>query len=136
MFDKVLSITEDEIRSVAEHGKYRTREDVDLVYKLVDIVKDIYCIQDMEMGGGSYEGGEGSYRSYRGSYEGSYRGRGSGAKRYADGRYAPYSRDGSYRSYRGYSRDGEDFVEQLHQLKEAAPDEQTRQSIEKLIQQM
>lgn len=129
MFDKVLSITEDEIRSVAEHGKYRTREDVDLVYKLVDIVKDIYCIQDME---GGYSGDDGSYRS---SYEGSYRGRGSGAKRYADGRYAPYSRDGSYRSYRGYSRDG-DFVERLQRLKDEAPDDQTRQSIEKLIQQM
>jgi len=128
---KVVEISEKEIKSITDNGKYRSREEIDSVYKLMDVIKDFYCLEDMDIGyseDGAYEMSRRSRRSYDGSY-----GRGSGAKRYADGRYAPYSRrDGSYR----YSREGkEEFVDQLHDLMESAPDEKTRQNIQRLIQQ-
>lgn len=141
---KVVEISEKEIKGITDNGKYRSREEIDSVYKLMDVIKDFYCLEDMQTGGysedGSYEMSGRRYNSsnrgsYRGTYEGSY-GRGRGAKRYADGRYAPYSneyvREGSYR----YSREGkEEFVDQLHELMENAPDEKTRQSIQRMIQQ-
>ena len=80
--------------------------------------------------GGSYRGG--SYRMSRNSYEGegggSYRGRGSGAKRYENGRYAPYSR-------RGYSR-ADDMAGKLREMAEQAPDDKTRQEIQRLADKM
>ena len=134
---KVVEISEKEIKGITDNGKYRSREEIDSVYKLMDVIKDYYCLEDMQGGyseEGSYDMSGRRYsrrRSYDGSYEGSY-GRGRGAKRYADGRYAPYSNEGSYR----YSRDGkEDFVDQLHELMQNAPDEKTRQSIQRMIQQ-
>lgn len=157
---KMIDLADAEFASVAKNGKFRSREEIDSVYKLMDIVKDAMCIANMEeeaeyseYGGDSYRGGSyrgGSYRggSYRGSYEdgmsnegNSYaRGRGRGAKRYADGRYAPYSRDGgSYRSGNsGYSRGDEkqEYIENLRSMMQDAPDEQTRQNIQKMISQM
>ena len=101
---KVVEISEKEIKSITDNGKYRSREEIDSVYKLMDIIKDFKCLEDMDDGyseDGSYEMSRRSRRSYDGSYrDGSY-GRGRNAKRYADGRYAPYSneysREGSYR---------------------------------------
>ena len=62
------------------------------------------------------------------------RGRGRNARRYADGRYAPTSRE----SYRRYSRDDgkQDYIESLREMMEDAPDDQTRQSIQRMITQM
>ena len=77
---------------------------------------------------GSYDGG-----SYDGSYDdgmgGSYaRGRGRNARRDSMGRY---SREG------GYSREGEDeYKEHLRDLMDQAPDEQTRQGIKRMLDQM
>lgn len=145
----ILKLTDSELGNIVQNGKYRSREEIDSVYKLIDIAKDIYCIWDYEEGveDSSYEGGmahERGGRSYRGSYENSYdggsyaRGRGRGAKRDSMGRYA---RDGgrSYRgSYRGYSRDDgkKEYIENLREMMEDAPDDQTRQSIQRMIQQM
>lgn len=101
---------------------------------------EIWCMED-DMDGESYDDGM-SYRgrSMRGSYDDgmSYaRGR-RNARRDSMGRY---SRDGrSYRgnSYeRGYSRDGKDeYREQLMDMLDTAPDEQTRQSIQRMIDNM
>lgn len=142
----ILRITDNELGAIVTNGKYRSREEIDSVYKLLDIAKDVYCVwqYEDEMNGESYADGM-SYerdmrggRSYRdGSYDGgSYaRGRGRNAKRNSMGRY---SREGSYRgSYRGYSRDGkEEYVNHLRDMMEDAPDDQTRQSIQRMIQQM
>jgi len=139
--DKLIELADNEIGAVARNGKFRSREEIDSIYKLVDIVKDAYCIMDMDPGIGgdtswrSYDDGRNMRGSYRGSYDdGSYaRGRGRGAKRYADGRYAPYSR-----AYRGYSRDEakEDYMDQLRELMESAPDEQTRNEMKRMVDQM
>ncbi len=151
----ILKIVGNELKAVVDNGKFRSREEIDSVYKLVDIIKDAHCIwqyedeeSDYSEDGRSYDG---SYarsvrggRSYRGSYDGSYndggsyaRGRGRNARRDSMGRY---SNEGSYRgSMRGgYSRDGgkQEYIEQLRDMMEDAPDSQTKQSIQRMIQQM
>lgn len=147
--DKIIELADNEFGAVARNGKFRSRDEIDSVYKLMDIVKDAYCIMDMEPGYGGYSERGDSYDdgrsmrggSYRGSYvydDGSYaRGRGRNAKRDSMGRYA---RDGGYRSYayRGYSRDEakEDYMGQLRELMESAPDEQTRNEMKRMVDQM
>lgn len=151
-FDKLMSLVENEIEAINRNGKFKSREEIDSVYKLVDIAKDIECMNrwEEEMDGESYDDGMSYARSYerggsrRGSYnDGSYddgmsyaRGRGRNARRDSMGRY---SREGSYRgSYeRGYSRDGkEEYKEQLMDMMENAPDDQTRQSIKRMLDQL
>lgn len=140
--ESILKLVDNELEAVSKNGKFRSREEIDSVYKLLDIAKDTYCIWQYEddMDGESYDDGM-SYerdRSRRGSYDDgmSYaRGR-RNAKRDSMGRYSrePY-RDG--RSYRGYSRDGKDeYREQLMDMMDTAPDEQTRQSIQRMIDNM
>lgn len=133
----IMKLADNELMSMVEKGQFRSREDVDTAYKLIDVIEDIYCIWKMEdeegfsNEGGSYEGGSyrgGSYRggrSNRGSYEGGRSNRGS----YEGGR----SRN-SYRGGGGYSR--ADYVDELRRIMESAPDEQTRQSVQRMIQQM
>lgn len=160
--DKLLEMTDAEFGAIAKNGKFKSREEIDSVYKLMDIAKDIYCVWQyedaMESGddemsyarGGSYARGDRrggrrdmrGNRSYRGPYDGSYddgmmdgmggsyaRGRGRNAKRDSMGRY---SREG------GYSRaDGkQEYIEHMRDLMMDAPDEQTRQSIQRMISEM
>ena len=146
--DKIVKLAENEFKAIADNGKFRSREEIDSVYKLMDIVKDAHCIwkyedeeSDYSEDGRSYDG---SYaRAVRGSYRGSYddgmsyRGR-MNAKRDSMGRYA---RDGYRDSYdgmmRGYSRDGkEEYKENLRHMMETAPDENTRQSIKRMLDNM
>lgn len=138
----ILKLVEAELDAINKNGKFKSREEIDSVYKLVDIAKDAYCIWNYEdeIDGESYDDG----MSYRGRSMRSYddgmsyaRGR-RNARRDSQGRY---SRDGrSYRgnSYeRGYSRDGKDeYKEQLMQLMDDAPDENTRQSIKRMLDSM
>ena len=137
--DKILEMVEAEFAAMAKNGKFKSREEIDIVYKLMDIVKDTYCIWEMEeedddmsygRDGHSYRGG--SYRYDDGSYA---RGRGRNAKRDAMGRY---SRNDGYRRMGGYSRaDGkEDYIEQLREMMRDVPDEKTRQSIKRMIDEM
>lgn len=124
--DGILKLAERELSAIEQNGKFRSRDEVESVYKLIDIVKDIYCIWDYESGS-SYTGH--SYRNYDD-------GMGSYARRDSMGRY---SREGSgRRSYRGYSRDDGkmEYIGELRELMNSAPDEQTRQSIHRMIQQM
>lgn len=128
--DGILRLVEKEFNALESQGKFRTREEIDSVYKLVDIAKDIYCIWNYEEEMG--DDGSMENRSYRGSYnDGAYaRGR-RYAKRDSMGRY---SREG--RSYRSYDDGKDEYISQLHDLMNNAPDEQTRQSIQRMIDQM
>ena len=69
-------------------------------------------------------------RSYRGrSYEGgeSYaRGRGRNARRDSMGRY----------SSEGYSRDGDEFMDELHELMQSAPNDRVRQKLKGIMSEM
>lgn len=140
----ILKLADNELEAIVKNGKFRSREEIDSVYKLIDIAKDIYCIWECE------DGGEDGYseRGYSGNYPryddgGSYaRGRRGNVRRDSMGRYSrdggSYRRDGG--SYRrdGYSRaDGkEDYIEHLRDMAEEAPDEKTRQEIHRMIEKM
>ena len=128
--DGILRLVEKEFSALEAQGKFRTREEIDSVYKLMDIAKDAYCIWNYEDEmGESYDGAD---RSYRGSYNDSAYARGRmNAKRDSRGRYA---REG--RAYRSYDDGKDDYIAQLHDLMNNAPDEQTRQSIQRMIDSM
>lgn len=149
--DKIIEMADAEFGAIAKNGKFKSREEIDSVYKLMDIVKDGYCVMDMEdgMGGNSYDDGMsyergGSYNDGRSiRYDGgsSYaRGR-RNARRDSMGRYSRESyRGNSYRTYSGdggYSRDGEDeYKDQLRNLMDQTSDEQTRRGIKRMLDQM
>ena len=139
--EKIIDMADAEFGAMAKNGKFKTREEIDTVYKLMDIVKDGMCIIDMEENmydddmsyardGRMYRGG--SYRYDDGSYA---RGRGRNVKRDNLGRY---SREGGYRRMDGYSRaDGtEEYIEHLRDMMHDAPDEKTRQGIKRMIDEM
>ena len=69
-------------------------------------------------GGNSREGGGGNYTYARG--------RGRNARRDSMGRY----------SREGYSMEGDEMVEQLQEMMQEAPDEQTRQEFQRFIQKI
>jgi len=138
----LLKLIWNEIEAINKNGKFKSREEIDSVYKLVDIAKDtmeIFCMED-DMNGDSYDDGMSYERGRR--YDGMSYARGRrNARRDERGRY---SRDGymdSYndgRSMRGYSRadSKEDYKNQLRMMMEDAPDENTRQSIKRMIDSM
>ena len=136
----ICEMLEDELKEIVKKGDISPNE-LDRVYKAVDIIKDIKTVEAMEDGGysnegmssrrgrGSYEGGSnagGSNRSYDGgSNRGSYEGGGSNR-----GSYDDYSEDGSYRRGRdargryasrddGYSReeDKEQMLKKIEHMK-------------------
>lgn len=133
----------DELKEFGKKGEL-TAGSLETVDKLSHSIKNLCkIIEDMEMdeeysmageggsGNGSYMRGGNSYArggrgggSYRG---GSYaRGRGRSARRDSMGRY----------SSEGYSRAAEDMIEQLRDMVNEAPDEQTRMEIQKLMQKL
>lgn len=141
---RAISTANEKIRSAG--GKVSSA-DMDYIDKLTHSLKSIKTTLAMmeadEMDDGEYSElsypRDISYRrsyprdgvSYRGSYDdGSYaRGRGRAARRDSMGRYSSRERD-------GYSRDGGDMVDELRELLDRAPDEQTRQEMQRLIQKM
>ena len=149
--DGLLKLIENEFEAIENNGKFRSREEIDSVYKLIDIAKDVYCIwvYEEEMDGGyseaPYDG-----RPYRGnsySYDDGMtysHGRGRNAKRDSMGRYSREgnSYDGGYSNRSGYSRnysmaDGnEQYIQELRNLMNNAHDEQTRQSLQRMIDKM
>jgi len=148
----ILKLAENEFDTIVKNGKFRSREEIDSVYKLMDIVKDAHCIWKYEDEESEYDDessyGNGNYRDSR-SYDRDYddgmsmaRGR-RNARRDSMGRYT--SRDGSYNdgsSYRGgrgmnYSRNDakQEYIDNLREAMDKAQDEQTRQAIQRMIQQ-
>ena len=120
---KVEDIVFKEIKTITDNGKFRSREEIDNVYKLVDILRDIKCFED--------EGYSEYDNRYDNQYDGrSYEGRSYRRRRDSMGRYAS---EGSYR--RRYSRDEDkgDFKEELERLLKSAPDEQTERNIQRMI---
>lgn len=143
---ELYELKEKLMNELAEYGKQdeMTSSTLDVVDKLAHTIKNLCkIIDDMEgysergsyegsMRGGSYDGSmRGSYRdgsygdgSFRGSYEssmrgGSYaRGRGRNARRDSRGRYAS---------------DNGMMLEELQELMSDAPDDRTRQEIQKLV---
>lgn len=156
--DKLLEMANAEFAAIAKNGKFKSREEIHSVYELIDIAKDIYCVwtyEDELEGGEEGMSSEGAYyrdgrggRSSRAYEEGAYERRGRGRQRDSMGRFKD---GGSYRDGGSYYRDGgsmrrggsyyreggkEEFAENLRNMMQEAPDEQTRQSIQKMIREM
>ncbi len=136
-FDTLMDMAEAEIKAVAKNGKFKTREEISYVNNLVDMVKNIYKIEEMceEDEGSSYARGGRSYRSYPryNDYDGGAYDDGMGMS-YARGRGRNARRDSMGR----YSRaDGKDeFMDTLREAMDSAPDEKTRMSIQRMMSQM
>ena len=64
----LVKLAGNEIKAIVENGKFRSREEIDSAYKLIDIIKDAHCIWE-------YEDDESEYSEDGRSYDGSYRGR-------------------------------------------------------------
>ena len=118
----------------AAGGKLSTG-DADYMDKLTHILKSVKGVikmeEESEMDDGyserMYSRGYDRGGSYRGSYDGGSYGRGRmNARRDSMGRYS---------SNDGYSRGGS-MVDELRDLMQDAPDEQTRQEMQRLIQKM
>lgn len=120
----------EELEKIAQKGELTTGA-LDAVDKLTHSIKSIVTIMAMEDSGYSSDG---SYRgSYRGqSEDGSYDG-GSYESSYRRGRSMTTGRYISRASGR-YSRDG--MREKLEEMMENAPDDHTRQEIQRLIDKM
>lgn len=126
----ICEMLEDELKEIVKKGDISPNE-LERVYRAVDIIKDIKTIEAMEEGGYSNEGGNSnrgySYRggSYDGSYDGSYEGGNSnrmGRGSYDEGSYRR-GRDarGRYTSREGgYSReeDKEQMLKHIEQMKQ------------------
>ena len=140
--DSMIKLVDNELAAIEANGKFRSREEIDSVYKLIDCVKDIHEIWEMEDNEQEYSNGmmRDGYAYRGGSYNdggydrgGSYaRGRGRNARRDSMGRY-------SRNSYRndGYSRmDKAEYIDNLRMMMEDAPDEATKQHMRRMIDQM
>lgn len=124
----------DELEQYGKKGEL-TAGALDVVDKLTHTIKNLDKIID------KYEEDEysGAY-AMNDSYEGSYRRGGNSVRSnrsYARGRGSNARRDsmGRYASENGYSRHG-DMIEELYELMESAPNEQTKREFQKLISKM
>ena len=46
--DEIMRLAEAELEAVAKNGKFRSREEIESVGKLIDIGKDIECMWGMD----------------------------------------------------------------------------------------
>ena len=135
LFDELCDILDE----MEQKGKL-SASDIQIIDWATHAKKSMLAVEEMMGGysnnysgrryGGSYDDGSYDDGSYRGN---SYaRGRGRNAKRDSMGRYASEGR-----SYRGYSRDAkEDFLNEMRGMMENAPDDNTRQSIQRMLNQI
>lgn len=136
VYDQIKDMLCDELEEIAKK-KELTTNSLDVLYKGVDILKDISTIEAMEQEYGGYSNDGYSQNGYSGRmpvymYDdgASYaRGRGRYAQRDSMGRYADgrdYSRD-------GYSRDTK---EELRHLMDRASSDREREAIRKAMDSM
>lgn len=152
---ELYELKEKLMKELEEYGSKdeMTAGTLEVVDKLAHTIKNLCkIIEDAEYSsrGGSYDGG-----SMRGSYDSSMRGSydGGSMRGSYDGSMRGGSYDGSMRSYRSsyargrgrnarrdsrgrYASDSDMMVDQLQELMEDAPDQRTRQEIEKLMMKL
>lgn len=112
--------------------------DADFIDRITHTLKSIKSVMKMEeeaeMDDGYSE--RGYSRGYdRGSYRGSYGDGGSYAMGRGRGRYANRDSMGRYSSNDGYSRGG-NIADELRDLMNMAPDEQTRQEMQRIVSKL
>lgn len=138
-YEDILEMANAELKAVAKNDKFKSSDEIKAVGSLVEMVKDIYKIE--ELCGEDYGEGDSSFRGGRGSYRGNSYGRypDMGYGSYDDGTsYARGRRNARRDSMGRYSRaDGkEEYIENLRDMMNTAPDEKTRMSIQRMIDEM
>lgn len=132
VLSRALKEANEKIRNA---GGKLSASDLDFVNKLTHSLKSIKAtiamMEDEEMDDG-YSGRYSRDDGYRRGYSRDYRGPHDGS--YGRGRYARRDSMGRYSSD-GYSNHG-DMVDELRDLMDRAPDEQTRQEMQRLVQKM
>lgn len=146
VYEQIKDMLCDELEGIAKK-KELTTNSLEVLYKGIDIIKDISTIEAMEQEyGNSHDGG------YSGGYSGGYygrmpyymyddgmgghgnsyaRGRGSNARRDSMGRYSSEGR--SYGHYDDYSGDTK---EELQRLMNSAQNDREREAIRKALDSM
>lgn len=140
LMDYICKELEELERKADKDGKLSMAE-VEYIDKLAHIKKSLLTSEAM-MEDSEYSGSmDGSYgsRSYRGNYDRSYYsngsyagGRGRNARRDSMGRYS--REGGSYDG--GYSMGNEDFRTEMQELMQAAPNNQIRQKLQRIVSEM
>lgn len=115
----IVGMIDEELESIAQAGKFRSREEIASVGQMVKAVKDAYCVFDMEDGEDEEYGAP--HRYYR-----------DGER---DSSHSRVYRASRRRDSRGRYMDG-DFEHKLREMLNEAPDEQTRASIRKMLDNM
>ncbi len=154
----IQDMLEDELKKICKKDDITTT-DLDNIYKMVDIVKDVTTVDAMhraEQEGYSRDYARDYSRGYSEDYANAYGSYNSYARRGRDGDSdGRYSEDGSYRrgrdamgrftsrdssydrSYDGYSRHSkEEMVEHLKEMMRNARSEEEREAYRKTIEQM
>lgn len=132
--DKLIEYVCDELKELEKKadkdGKLSMAE-IQYADTLAHMKKNL--LKGEEMYEDEYSMARDGMRSYRGGYEGggysgeSYaRGRGRNARRDSMGRY----------SSEGYSRDGGEFMDELHELMQSAPNDRVRQKLKSIMSEM
>ena len=131
--DGMLELVEREFKDIVERGKFKSPDEVHMVYELIDIAKDAFCIWQYESEMDNYSETTYPYSGYHGSYDNSYnRGRSSYRS------MANYDMDGDrFRNYgRSYSKADakEDFIQDLNKMAMKFQDEELQHKVQNLIQ--
>lgn len=128
--DGVLSLIDREFSEMEQNGKFRNKEDIDILYKIMDIAKDAAEICEKQMNMGEYG------NSY---YDGNSYSRGRYARRNSMGQYSRddmgYSDGLSYRNGgrpSGYSMTDAN-AEYLENLRDMLNDDGTREYVKRMI---
>lgn len=129
-----ISAANDKIRT---SGGKLTAADADYIDRITHTLKSIKSVLKMEEEAEMDDGYSERYsRGYdRGTYRGSYGDGNSYAMGRGRGRYANRDSMGRYSRDDGYSRGGS-MVDELRELMNMAPDEQTRQEMQRLVSKM
>lgn len=161
-YSELKDLLHDELKEIIKKGDI-TAVDLENIYKVVDVIKDVGEIEQMESPKMSMRGGyqsnanyrDNGYNSYdnsyrheqmtrdnrymRNSYDGSYDGN-SYNNTYDGNSYEIWgnSRDGSYDASNRYSRHGEKerMIENLHQMMATAQNENEKQAIRQCIERL
>ena len=139
---ELKEMLEDDVKKITKKGDI-SPEELNNVYKAIDIIKDVETIKAMrEHGDYSQAGSYGSYNSYDNSMRYSMDGNNmnssynSYARRGRDG-----DNDGRYNESRGsydYSRhtDKENMLHQLEQMMQTAKTEEQRKAIRRCMEEL
>ena len=126
----------EELGDYSENGKF-SKEDVEAIKYIASGIDHICNIVERDEYSNDSGSDDGSYGSYTDGSSGAYRRGGRGYRgSYARGRGARRDSMGRYSSENGYSRAADEMVMELRELMDDAPDQQTKQEMERIVKRL